>query len=59
MFPATLGDRPTVTYTPQENFHGPDGFSYRARDTGSPSLLSAETTVAISVRNGERRAHVP
>ena len=47
--PATTGDTPAVTYTPQENYSGPDGFSYRARDTGSPPLLSAETTVTVFV----------
>ena len=47
--PATLGDRPTVTYTPHLNYHGPDGFSYSAQDTGSPPRRSAETTVGVLV----------
>ena len=47
--PKTLGDHPTVTYTPHLNYHGLDGFSYRAQDTGSPPRRSAETTVAVFV----------
>ena len=47
--PQNLGDRPTVTYTPHLNYHGLDGFSYRAQDTGSPPRRSAETTVAVFV----------
>ena len=43
------GDHPTVTYTPHLNYHGLDGFSYRAQDTGSPPRRSAETTVAVFV----------
>ena len=48
---AIPGERPTVTYTPRANFHGDDSFTYKARDTGSPSLLSSETIVAIVVRS--------
>ena len=40
---------PTVTYTPHLNYHGPDAFSYRAQDTGSPPRRSAETTVGVFV----------
>ena len=49
--PAIPGERPTVTYTPRANFHGDDSFTYKARDRGSPSLLSSETIVAIVVRS--------
>ena len=47
--PATLGASATVTYTPHLNYNGPDSFTYKAQDTGSPPLLSAETIVAVSV----------
>ena len=56
--PENPGDRPTVTYTSHLNYNGPDGFSYRAQDTGSPPPLCRDHRRGLR-RTGERRAHVP
>lgn len=40
----------SFTYTPRANFNGPDSFTYRACDNGTPALCSEPATVDISVR---------
>ncbi len=37
-----------ISYTPRANYHGPDSFSYRVQDDGSPSL-SSTAIVSITV----------
>ena len=44
--PANVGQNRTITYEPNANYTGTDTFTYRVRDTGSPSLSS---TVSVSV----------
>ena len=46
--PANVGERRTITYTPNENYHGSDVFTYEVRDAGSPSL-SRTATVSVEV----------
>ena len=46
--PANAGERPTITYTPNQNYHGPDIFTYQVRDAGSPSLAST-ATVSVEI----------
>ena len=46
--PANAGDRRTITYEPNADYHGADTFTYRARDTGSPSLSNI-ATVSVEV----------
>ena len=46
--PASAGDRRTITYEPNADYHGADTFTYRARDTGSPSLSNI-ATVSVQV----------
>ncbi len=45
--PVNLGERPTITYTPNANYHGSDSFTYRVRDTGN--LNSNVATVALTI----------
>ena len=50
--PANAGDRRTITYEPNADYNGADAFTYRVRDTGSPSLPStASVTVQIEAVN--------
>ncbi|WP_419551800.1 SwmB domain-containing protein [Candidatus Poriferisodalis sp.] len=44
--PANAGQNPTITYTPNADYHGADTFTYEVRDTASPSLSN---TAAVSV----------
>ena len=46
--PANVGENPTITYTPNGNYHGADFFTYEVRDAGSPSL-SDTATVSVEV----------
>ena len=46
--PANVGERRTITYTPNANYHGADIFTYEVRDAGSPSL-SSRATVTVKV----------
>ena len=46
--PANVGDRRTITYEPHADYHGADTFTYRARDSASPSL-SNTATVSVQV----------
>ena len=46
--PASAGDRRTITYEPNADYHGADTFTYRVRDAGSPSL-SSTATVSVEV----------
>ena len=46
--PTNVGDRRTITYEPHADYHGADTFTYRARDTASPSL-SHTATVSVQV----------
>ena len=46
--PANVGERRTITYTPNQDYHGADIFTYGVRDTGSPSL-SSTATVSVEV----------
>ena len=46
--PANVGERRTITYTPNENYHGSDVFTYEVSDAGSPSL-SSTATVSVEV----------
>ena len=46
--PVDVGDRRTITYEPNADYHGADTFTYQARDTGSPSL-SSTASVSIEV----------
>ena len=46
--PANVGENPTITYTPNANYHGADIFTYRVWDSGSPAL-SSTTTVTVEV----------
>ncbi len=46
--PANAGENRTITYEPNANYNGSDTFTYRVRDTGSPSL-SSTTSVTIEV----------
>ncbi len=46
--PANAGERRTITYTPNQDYHGADIFTYQVRDTGSPSL-SSTATVSVEV----------
>jgi hypothetical protein len=42
----------TFTYTPQNGFRGADSFGYRARDSGTPPLSSAQAAIVrITVGN--------
>lgn len=40
------GQAPNVVYTPAQNYHGPDSFTFRARDA---SLISPPATVQIAI----------
>ena len=46
--PTDPGEQPTITYTPNGNYHGADIFTYEVRDSGSPSLTS-RATVSVDV----------
>ena len=45
--PASPGENRTITYKPNDDYNGSDSFTYRVRDTGSPSLSS---TASVSVQ---------
>ena len=45
--PANVGERRTITYTPNKNYEGSDIFTYEVRDTGSPSLASTATVSVV------------
>ncbi len=45
--PANAGENRTITYEPNADYNGADTFTYRVRDTGSPSLSS---TASVSVQ---------
>ena len=40
------GQAPDLVYTPSQHYHGPDSFTFRARDA---SLVSEDTTIGITV----------
>jgi RHS repeat-associated protein len=46
------GTSPNLTYTPADNYHGPDSFTFRANDG---ALDSAPATVSITVNRVNRR----
>ncbi len=46
--PANAGENRTITYEPNDDYNGSDTFTYRVRDTGSPSL-SGTATVSLQV----------
>ena len=46
--PAYAGENRTITYEPNDDYNGSDTFTYRVRDTGSPSL-SSTATVSLQV----------
>ena len=46
--PASVGLNRMITYEPNADYNGSDTFTYRVRDTGSPSL-SSTTSVAVEV----------
>ena len=46
--PANAGENRTITYEPNDDYNGSDTFTYRVRDTGSPSL-SSTATVSLQV----------
>jgi DNA/RNA endonuclease G (NUC1) len=48
------GTGANLTYTPAENYSGPDSFKFVVRDSGdglSPAITSAEATVSITVND--------
>ena len=44
--PTNVGQNRTITYEPNDNYHGADSFTYEVSDTGSPPLSS---TASVSV----------
>ena len=56
--PANAGERRTITYTPNHNYHGSDIFTYQVRDTGSPTRSSTATVSVVVDKRGERPADV-
>ena len=50
--PANAGGNRTITYRPNENYHGADFFTYEVRDTGRPSLSDrADVSVEVDAVN--------